>query len=130
MTEALDPAYLEELFQEEIFILPRNTIVVVPGPWAKIPEEEKALLSKILSSVKLGLAGVCIISDPELSNARLLQLNPRYALVFGSHLEMEIKSYNVSTFEGIALISADKLQSLDESRKKLLWSALKEMYSI
>ena len=130
MNEPADYLWMEELYQEELFHLSCKTLVVVPEPWEKLTEADKSLLSKILSAVKVGLAGARIIAEPEFTRSMLRQLNPRCVIVFGSRLEPPLPPGEVHRIEEAKLVNAPRLDSLDEAGKKLLWPALKEMYSL
>lgn len=129
MTET-PSSYLEELYQEELFNLPPQTVVVIPTGWADLTEADKSLLSKILSAIRVGLPGVRIVAEPTVSRKRLLQFGARQVLIFGSAFQPDAEPYRIHEVEGIKLILTGKLQSLDEPRKKLLWAALKEMFVI
>jgi hypothetical protein len=120
----------EYLFQEEIYQIPIPLMVVVSTPWHKILEEEKALLNKILGSVKVNTESVAIQYQPSVSLEKLQRLNPGKVLLFGCAVEPEIPPYENTVVSGISVIKADDLQQLDDARKKSLWLALKQMFGV
>jgi hypothetical protein len=122
----LNTALAPYLFQEEIYNIPANTLVVLAKPWDSYSSDEKGLLLKILGSVKLSLASVQVIVQPEL---RLWDLpHPHKVLVFGS--KSDGKSYTCEQAQGFTVLKADDLPQLDDAKKKSLWLALKEMFAV
>jgi hypothetical protein len=117
------------LYQEELYDIPAGIIVVVSKNWEKYSTEEKELLTKILGSVKIDPASVQILARPALSLQSLKSFNPSVVLIFGSEIE-EIKPYEAVQAQGFSVIKADDLAILDDTRKKNLWLALKQMFGI
>jgi hypothetical protein len=50
------------IYNEDLYKLPPQAIVLLPVPWKDLPEAEVVLLSKILSAARLSLAGVQIVN--------------------------------------------------------------------
>ena len=72
------------LFQEELYSIPTPVLVIIPRPWHKILESERALLAKILGSVRLSMESVSIQCEPQINVENLKALNPGKMLIFGS----------------------------------------------
>jgi hypothetical protein len=122
----LNTALTPFLFQEELYQIPAKTLVVMKKPWDAYTSEEKLLLSKILGSVKLTLASVQLIVQPTLILSSLRQ--GEKVLVFGS--ESQGSPYVCERAQGFTILKADDLSELDDAKKKSLWLALKEMFTI
>ncbi|MBT1695754.1 hypothetical protein KK083_02620 [Fulvivirgaceae bacterium PWU4] len=117
------------LFQETLYQLPPRVVVVTAKPWETYSTDERALLAKILASVRLGLASVQIVTQPVLALASLAAYAPSKVLVFGAQSE-GMKSYETIQAQGFTVIRADDLSALDDVRKKNLWLALKTMFGV
>jgi hypothetical protein len=118
------------LFQEELYRIPAQVTIVVSRPWHKILEDEKALLTKILGSVRISMDGVAIMFREKVSMEMIEQLNPGKVLIFGVPVAPDVKPYEYARFSDHELIRADDLNQLDEVRKKNLWLALKQMFQV
>jgi hypothetical protein len=121
---------LSALYQEEIYAVPNPVIVIVPRPWHEILPDERALLAKILSSVKISIDSIMIKTVTEVSFVSLSSLKPEKILVFGVPTKPEITFYECVPVEGMSVIAADDLRKLDDGKKKNLWIALKQMFRI
>jgi hypothetical protein len=121
---------LTYLYPEDLYQIPATKLVVtVSRPWEKYTSEERALLAKILGSVKLDLASVKIIESRSLSMSDLTAHKAARFLVFGADLS-EAKPYENLVAQGFSVIKADDLSALDDAKKKSLWLALKAMFGI
>jgi hypothetical protein len=116
------------LFTSELYDFNTPVVVILSKPWEMIGETEKALLSKILSSVRVSLDSICITTDSNVDLKKLFLAGTKKVLIFGSNTPQEITPYQVSTVVGMNIIKADDLDALDDSRKKSLWAALKYMF--
>jgi hypothetical protein len=123
-------AAFEYLYPEEIYSLPSRTLVILDHAWEDYSDDDKILLQKILGSVKLSLPMVNIISRKQFSLADLVPLNPERVITFGAISAQSPGLYELSTLEGMQIICADSLQKMDDSRKKNLWGALRQMFKI
>src|SRR5687767_9366122 len=121
---------VQHLYTDDIYRINSQVIVVIDKEWSSVSEDQKALLNKILGSVKLSLAAVHIISRSDLSLKSLHFLSPSKVLVFGAQLEENIKPYESTIIQGTTVIKADHLAELDDARKKSLWLALKQMFGV
>lgn len=119
---------IEALFGEDLYVLPQKTVVVIPTLWEALPEEEIALLGKILTSVHTSLDAVSVISSPTLTAEVLTSLATKRAVLFGSVMTPAIPPYTATTLGTAAVIQADALSALDDARKKQLWKSLKEVF--
>jgi DNA polymerase III psi subunit len=120
---------LPHLYQETLYHITPRVAVVVSKPWDNYSADDKALLSKILASVKLNLAMVQVIAMPVLSFTSLQAYNPAKVIIFGSQAE-GIKSYEAVQAQGFTVLRADDLPQLDDAKKKSLWLALKTVFGL
>jgi hypothetical protein len=117
------------LYSETIYHTPPQVVVVTARPWESYSPEDRALLSKILASVKLGLPAVKIVNQPALLLASLAAYSPSKVLVFGAQSD-GLKSYETVQAQGFTVLKADDLPALDDAKKKSLWLALKSMFGV
>jgi hypothetical protein len=121
---------LEHLYQEDLYNIPGSMMVIVSRPWHNILEEEKALLAKILGSVRVGMGSVIIQSMPTVKIESLKAWGPQKVLIFGASVEGGIKPYEKTVLQGVSVIKADDFDQLDDLKKKNLWLALKQMFGL
>ncbi len=121
---------LEYLYEEDLYNIPGSMMVIVARPWDKISDDEKALLAKILGSVRVGMGSVTIQSMPTVTLASLKAFSPQRVLVFGATIEGDVKPYERVVVNGISVIKADDFNQLDDLKKKNLWIALKQMFGL
>ena len=119
---------LENLYAEELYNLPPKVLIVIPKPWSQIQEDEKTLLGKILSAVKLSLSSVQIINRAEFVAADFGAFRPNCIVAFGAILKNSTKMYEKVTNDQTAIVVADELRHLDDIRKRNLWLTLKEVF--
>lgn len=118
------------LFHEDLYHLPpRPLMVILSKDWDQYTAADKTLLTKILGAVKLDLASVQVITEKQLSLAKLSTLATPKVLVFGASLE-EVKPYENNQAQGFSVIKADDLSTLDDAKKKSLWQALRNMFGV
>lgn len=117
---------LEELYQEEIYILPPRVEFILSKPFDNLSENEVTLLTKLANAIKLGMANIKISNSPESIGSA------RQAIIFGEDILPEIPLYEITNFKGTTVIKADALDVLDgnDANKKILWKALKGIFSI
>jgi hypothetical protein len=119
---------LENLYTEELYNLPPKVLIVISKPWSQIQEEEKTLLGKILSAVKLSLSSVQIINRAEFVVADFESFRPNCIVTFGAILKNSNKMYEKIMNEQTAIVVADELHQLDDLRKRNLWLTLKQVF--
>ena len=119
---------LENLYTEELYNLPPKVLIVISKPWSQIQEEEKTLLGKILSAVKLSLSSVQIINRAEFVVADFGAFRPSCIVAFGANLKNSTKMYEKIMNEQTAIVVADELHQLDDLRKRNLWLTLKQVF--
>lgn len=126
MTESND--ILKITYTEDLFLIPPPTTVVIGTKWKELSEKEIELLTKILNSVKLGMAAVRIVEMAELDLSQWEE-KPSKLIGFG------IKANGIAQYELIAtpqtqLVLADSLNVLcnDDDLKKKLWGSLKQLF--
>lgn len=122
--------WIAELYQEELYRFTGDTLVVITKPWETLGQGEKVVLDNILKAVKVGLAGAQIIHEPHLTAAKLQQLAPRHAIVFGAALDTPVTDGEIIAFGDTRLVRTAALDDLGEADKKILWAALKKMYAL
>jgi DNA polymerase III psi subunit len=105
-------------------------VVILDHTWDEYSDGDKILLQKILSSVKLNLPMVNIITKKQFALADLAALNPERVVSFGATSGQVPGLYECLKSEGVQMICADSLQKMDDSRKKSLWAALRQMFNI
>lgn len=118
------------LYLEELYNITAPIVVIIPKPWHKFLEEEKALLAKILGSVKVNIDSVIIVVQQNVSLEALSVFNPGKVLNFGVPFQDDTRFYENVVLNGICVINADELSYLDDAKKKNLWMALKQMFSV
>ncbi|MEJ7646908.1 MAG: DNA polymerase III subunit psi [Chryseolinea sp.] len=120
---------LENTFAEDLYNIPPKVLVIISIPWNKVKDEDRELLSRILGAVKLSLAGVQIVVLKKFTMADVSIFSPRFIIAFGISLEPAGEIYEVYENEGITMLQSENLDHLDDSRKKKLWKALKQMFN-
>jgi hypothetical protein len=118
---------LSHLFNEELYSVPPVVTVLVNKPWEEISEEHRVLLSKILGSVKINLSSIRIIKRDAVTLEDLRMLGNAKFLLFGT--QAPVNNYENVQAQGFSVIRADELHTLDDAKKKSLWSALKTMFA-
>lgn len=119
---------VEQTFNEELFLLPGRTIVLIPQDWSAYKPEEQELLIKILNSIKLKFEGIQLLVKPEVDLESLKAFNPVSILSFGVKVKQATAPYSPITWQGITVLLADDLPSLDDQKKKQLWGVLKTTF--
>ncbi len=89
-------------------------------------DDHKALLAKILGSVKVNLASARIIHRDQVSSKELQDFAAPRILLFGT--QADVNAYEHVQAQGFSVIKADELGALDDAKKKSLWVALKGMF--
>jgi DNA polymerase III psi subunit len=120
---------IENLYQEEIYHINKQVLIVVNRPWNDIQDNDKVLLSKILASVKVNIDAVRILHSESITLHELNAADADKVLVFGSKVRESVNDFEHTIINGISLIKADELSRLDDLKKKSLWGALKHMFS-
>lgn len=121
---------LSQLFQEDLYHYTTPVIVVLSKLWDSYNPEEQVLLQKILTSVKIDVNAIQMISQPSLTLNSLLPFSPARVLIFGSETDEEIALYQLTPAQGFMVIRADDLTQLDDGKKKNLWIALRQMFGV
>jgi hypothetical protein len=121
---------LENLYQEELYILPSPLLIIVSKPWATLTTEELTTLTRMLNAVKLNLASVQVIFRTDFSVDELSAYSPTRVLAFGSTLRSSSALYDNLSFGNTSVIISEALDKLDDAKKKSLWGALKKMFNL
>jgi hypothetical protein len=120
----------ESLYNEELYAFASPVVVVVSQPWSEISAEHKSVLAKMLVAVKLSLEKVQIVTRQEFSLEELAPFQSGKVLAFGTNLKSPVALYQNISQNGTSLIIADSLDQLDDTRKKNLWLALRQMFGV
>lgn len=117
----------ETTFPEELYLLHPKVTVIVPVPWAEVREEEKLLLSKILSAVKQSLDSVVIIQQPKL-DLTVFYEKPQRVLCFSP--AEGLPKFEALPAQGTSVIISFPLAELltNDDAKKKLWAGLRVMF--
>jgi hypothetical protein len=126
----LDQDALSTLYQEDLYQYTSPVVVVLSKSWSSYTGEEQLLLNKILTSVKLSMDAVQVVSYSSLTVQSLVPMSPGRVLIFGTQTEEEIPLYRQTPAQGFIVIKADDLTQLDDTKKKNLWIALRQMFSV
>lgn len=120
---------LPYLFQEELYSFTTETLVVIPKDWQLYEAEERALLKKILNSVKVDIHAVRVVTLPVVDLEDLHIYSPSRVLIFGSRVNGSVP-YQATSAQAFTVMAADDLSELDDQKKKNLWLALRQMFGV
>jgi hypothetical protein len=123
-------AIIEALYHEELYAFSPPVVVVVSRPWAEISADHRTVLAKMLLAVKLNLETVQIITRQEFTLEELGPFQSPRVLAFGANLKTPVALYQHISQNGTSLIVSDSLEQLDDTKKKNLWLALRQMFGI
>ncbi|UXE67592.1 MAG: hypothetical protein KA713_03020 [Chryseotalea sp. WA131a] len=117
----------ETTFPEELYLLHPKVTVIVPVPWAEVREEEKLLLSKILSAVKQSLDSVAVMHQTKLDLSKFAE-KPQKVLCFSP--ADGLPKFEVLPAQGTSVIISFPLAELltNDDAKKKLWAGLRVMF--
>lgn len=118
----------EFTYPEELYLIEQPVTVVIATNWKSLKENEIELLTKILNSVKLNLAGVRIVEAASLNLSEWVE-KPKRLIGFGVKVP-GVNFYELISTPHTQLVLADELGVLhdqDELKKKL-WIALKQQF--
>ena len=119
----------ETIFQEEIYSIPPQSVVVLNKAWEKISDSEKSLLEKILGLAQVSLNQVQIISLQKLD---ILQWRERQARVLAFGLNTPGLSTNeVLDVQEVKLVVTADLATLETAPKEIkqkLATAVKSLF--
>jgi len=118
----------ETTFPEELYLLHPKVTVIVPVPWTEVKDEERILLSKILSAVKQSLDSVVVIHQPKLDLSVFAE-KPKKVLCFSP--AEGLPKFEVLPAQDTSVIVSLPLTELltNDDAKKKLWAGLRVMFS-
>lgn len=119
---------LEYLYQEEVYRIPSRPLLLIPEEWNELGDEEQRLLKKIVGALNKDLNEFQIIACNTFDIDDFRIHNPETILSFGSIPVFPVPYYEVAERGQVKLLLSDTLKSLDEEKKKKLWSALKKLF--
>jgi DNA polymerase III psi subunit len=126
----MESVEFESIFPEQLYKIEGRATIIVSHPWEKIRSEEKDLLKKILSAVRLSLDSVTIKYQPILDLSSL-KISSSKVIYFGVAVN-GLSYYEHIEANGISIVLSENLKDLlsnDSSRKKL-WGALKTQFAV
>lgn len=117
----------ETTFPEELYLLHPKVTVIVPVPWTEVKDEERILLSKILSAVKQSLDSVVVIHQPKLDLSVFAE-KPKKVLCFSP--AEGLPKFEVLPAQDTSVIVSLPLTELltNDDAKKKLWAGLRVMF--
>lgn len=124
---------IDQLYQEDLYDLGPKVLVIIPQHWDGCSESDQLLLSKILASVKRSLASVQIMALSEADTDDLLIYRPSRIIALGSTIKVagkSIQSYQPFRHDQFVVLQADSLGQLDDSKKKILWNSLRDIFQV
>lgn len=130
-----EPVYLKPLPTEGNNL--KHCLLLVESAEAVLETPLKALLEKIMGSVKRSLDDVLLVNvkeaSPEQIEALLSEQNHRHLIAFGTSKVTELNNaplYQLSQVNRKNYLRADALSAIAQNveMKKALWGALKEMF--
>ena len=126
----MDQEVFVNTYQEEIFEFKPKPIVVINKAWEQIGEKERELLSKIISSLKISIDSITVVSQPTL-NITSFKDKTGKLIYFGDLLE-GVSRYVVLESEGLSFICSESLSELidNEPARKQLWLGLRRLFSV
>lgn len=126
----MDQEVFVNTYQEEIFEFKPKPIVVINKAWEQIGEKERELLSKIISSLKISIDSITVVSQPTL-NITSFKDKTGKLIYFGDLLE-GVSRYEVLESEGLSFICSESLSELidNEPARKQLWLGLRRLFSV
>jgi hypothetical protein len=125
-----DPSIVESLYQEDLYQIPPRLLILIPKSWDLVTENEITQLSKIMAAVKMNLASVRILTKEKATLESLGTLTPDRVISFGVPFEPAINPYENTETNGVKIIYADTLDSLDDAKKRNLWLAMRSMFGV
>lgn len=125
---SLNSEILEQTFTEELYKIKPQVIVLIPEPWTQLRQEDIVLLTRILQAVNITLDSVKIITKPSLDLEELSVFLPSAVLSFGTSVKQITAPYKTFRHNEANVLVTDTLSDLDEAKKKILWTALKQMF--
>jgi len=117
-------------YQEGVYQLPGQVLIVLPYAWEKVTDAEQQLLAKILSSIKLSLAAVQVVHAVNFSVADASVFQATTILSFGVPFDGVRSTYESTAMGDVTVVCADTLGDLDDLRKKNLWGALRQAFRL
>lgn len=121
---------LTYLYQEELYKFGSPLVVVLAREWHTYSDEDRLVLTRLLSAVKVGSDAATILTRPSVKVEELAVYSPASVLVFGSEISPDFPRCEQIKTNGFKLMRADDLHLLDEPKKKELWAALRRMFGV
>jgi len=110
-----------------------KVLFIIPVPWERLSEADLATLSKMVGAIKRSLSSVQVLTLTETDTDDLQIYHPSRIVALGSTIKVSGKSiqpYQPFGYDQLLVVQADTLDQLDDTKKKNLWNALKEMFKV
>jgi hypothetical protein len=124
---------IEHLFQEELYQIGPRVLVIIPAEWNTLAEADQLVLTKMLAATKQSMASVQVLVLEEVDISNIDIFRPSRIIALGSTLTSSgkpIPTYAAYRAGDIWAVQADRLNQLDDAKKKILWNALREMFQV
>ncbi len=121
-------AIFQSIYAEEVYNIASPVMVVIGEPWNQLTEDQKNLLSNILTAVRQSLDSVRVLHQPHF-NVSKWSVKPSRIIAFVDPPKGLIPYEVIQTGE-TAILFSDPLAQLiaDDVSKRKLWSALKSLF--
>lgn len=124
---------IEHLYQEELYQVGPRVIVIIPVAWNTLADADQLVLAKMLAATKQSLASVQMLVFGEVDISDIDHFQPSRIIALGSKITSSgkpIPTYTAYKAGDIRAVQADRLDQLDDAKKKILWNALKEVFQV
>lgn len=126
----MQPAEAFYTFKEPVYKYSDDTVVIIDRAYESLSVSDVQLLEKILSAVKRHMHAVRIITLRDPDSGQLTALHAKYIISFGCKTKDPQPTYQTIGMNTTKMILADSLDQLTDQRKKDLWAALKQMFTV
>jgi DNA polymerase III psi subunit len=126
----MDQEIFGTMYQEEIYQIRQKPVVVINEDWEKLGDNERDLLSKIISALKISVDAITIITQPTL---RITSFHGKTSkLIYFGELPAGVSYYEILESDGLEFICSQSLSQLidNEPARKQLWQGLRKLFLI
>ncbi len=119
---------LENIYIEELYQVPTKVTIIISNPWSEVKDDQRLLLFKILSSVRLSLESVRIIHQAQF-DLMSIEEKPSRMIAFMAPPK-GLALYEVIQTGETSVIFSEPLEKLnsDDAAKRKLWTTLKALF--
>lgn len=126
----MNSVLFESIFTEQLYNSAYTATVIISNPWSAVGADERALLSKILSAVRLTIDSVIIKHQVNFDLSEM-KINSSKVIYFGNAVN-GLPIYENINANGLSIVMSQNLTELltNDDAKKRLWLALKKQFSV